>query len=138
MELSKLSRDELGERLEKRSAGELRKLASSHGVSIPASFDDKEAILDAIHGALSAPTSSASVSGVVSARSSAGASPSARASASEAEPRFRVLCVTGKSQLWKFGFKFTTEWQTLPKSKFSDEQWRVLSMDKRVRVQPVA
>lgn len=137
MELNKLSREELGERLDKRSAAELRKLALSHGASIPPSFDDKEVILDVIHSALSA-KDSASASGAQPARASTGASPVTPKPASEAEPRFRVLCVTGKPQLWKYGFKFTAEWQTLPQSKFSEEQWNVLRTDKRVKVQAVA
>jgi hypothetical protein len=123
----------MGALLGKRSAQDLRKLASGHGVVIPSSFNDAEAIMDTIHDALSAKSSaSASGAGSVHRPGASPDRPSARAP--EAEPRLSVLCCTGRSQLWKFGFQFTAEWQSVAKDQFTDEQWRVLSMDRRVRV----
>ena len=132
MDLSKLPREEFEERLEKRSSADLKAMAQAYGIAVPAGLNAKAALLDLIYDGLQAKSSaSASESGGAPPVAAQGASPSPLP---DSEPRRIVLCATRHASHFKFGFKFTNEWQEVRESQFTAEQWLFLEKYPHVRV----
>jgi len=131
VDLSKLPREEFEERLEKRSAADLKAMASAHGIAVPAGLNAKAALLDLVYDGLQAKSSASESGGAAPPVAAQGASPSPLP---DSEPRFTVLCATRHASHFKFGFKFTNEWQDVPASRFTEEQWVFLKTYPHVRI----
>lgn len=134
MELSDLSREELESRLARKSNQELKKLAAGYGVQLPPGVESRVAILDAIFDRLGKP--SAAGPEAPSASSTPGDPSSPKPPAPPSGSHLLVLGATGHSQYWCFGFQFTNDWQEVPVSRFTPEQWAALKKNPHVRIRP--
>ncbi len=128
MELKDLTFGELEEKLRKRSIGDLLKLAKGYGIVLPAGLDTKDTILRAMFDALQSSDPASSV------EPGASSSPPP----ADAGPQIQAISTTG-ARYWRCGHKFTIEWQTLPRSKFTEQEIEtVLKKDKHLKVRDPA
>lgn len=134
MDLKQLSRADIEERLKDRSNKQLVTFASDQGLRLPTGLNNRAAILDAIHGALSAKPSAPSSAST----STPGAAPQDPLSGAEdgqrlplePEPTIMVLCITKHAKgIWRFGHHFTSDWQDVPISTFDEATWRKIRLD---------
>ena len=131
MDLSKLTREEFDQRLESRSMKDLRSMAASHRISVPAGLDSKEAVLDLLFEALGS-----KVSAPGPGSTSASGAPPPNPSTPGPGRIFSCLNTTPSNVHWRFGLKFLHEWTDYPEHALTPAQWEFLRGDKEKGIAP--